>query len=538
MKLINKEINNRLCAFLFAGILFLALVLRLLGISWGMPYGNVHPDEGIIFQPAYECALERSFEVHGYYYRPNHVSIKLNTLIYLGIQDVCFAPKGLSDFGANYSEHFALFTTASRVLSALFGVGVVVWVFLIGLFWGKKQALLASLFAAVFPGLIEHSHYITPDMPLLFFLLGVVFAALHYQKDPSVKWLFWMSFFTALATCEKYPGTFGCLIIAVSVISVHYKHFSKIVLHGGLSILFFILGIMAVSPVLIVDLRTVLEVMAGQNGKYHIGGDGLNFPETFVYYTLNTVKRMGLVLTLASIYGIIGSFKKNLKPSLILILFIIYILPISSLNLHWERYTLPIYTAGIMFGAFGILYFMEDMGRYLEGKKMLSFAAFALFILLPFGNLFASGVAVDGSFLAPDSRIMLMDTFAEMGITENNSVKDCNTPLDPGGMYGAWGDFEEADPSRFKWGAMPKYVVTSSGMRDLFLCADQEVYGWIADFYRALDRDYPMIFIYTPEIPSFHFIELQNLWYAARSVHRYLKGTASGYEIRVYQMRP
>ena len=75
-----------------------------------------------------------------------------------------------------------------------------------------------------------------------------------------------MSLFTSFAICEKYPGAYGCLIIAVAVISAHTRDIKKIILQGLLAILLVFLGIMAVSPVLITDLKNVLEVMAGQNG--------------------------------------------------------------------------------------------------------------------------------------------------------------------------------------------------------------------------------------------------------------------------------
>lgn len=162
-----KEKLDRWYFGILALIFTAAVILRILGAGWGMPHGNLHPDEGLIFEQAYQCALNRDFEVHDYY-RPNHVSIKMNTLIYIGIQELYFAPQGQNDFALNYNENFALFTTASRVLTALLGVGTVIMACLIGLFWGRKQALFATLLFAIFPSFIEHSHYITPDIPLLF----------------------------------------------------------------------------------------------------------------------------------------------------------------------------------------------------------------------------------------------------------------------------------------------------------------------------------------------------------------------------------
>lgn len=524
--------------FWILGLIFvLAVILRLVGIGWGMPHDNLHPDEGLIFGQAYQCALNHNFEVRDYY-RPNHVSIKLNTLLYVGIQELYFAPQGQTDFALNYSQHFALFTVASRVLTALFSMGTVVLAYLIALLWGRRQALFATLLFAIFPSFIEHSHYITPDIPLLFFLMGVLWAAFGYLKKPSVHWLFWMSFFTALATCEKYPGAYGCAVIAATVCVVHFKKPMKIVRDGFFAIFFFVLGILAVSPILLVDIRTVLEVMAGQNKQYHIGADGLNFGQTLLFYGETAAVHWGLVLTVSCIYGIVRSFMKNVKQTLILLAFLAYIVPISVLSVHWERYTLPIYAAGLLFGAFGVFYILEDLKGILKKDLKVSLLAYFLLFLLPTGSLMAGAVAVSGSFLAPDSRILLQEVVAEMGVTSNNTVADCNTPLDPGGFYGAFSNFEGGDPAKFKYGDFIKFVMTSSAQRDLFLEADPEVYGWIAEFYRKLDENYPLVYLFQVEKPSSHFIELQNIWYAARSVYRYMRGAAVGYEIRLYQWTP
>ena len=532
-----KEKMERRYWIILLLIFMIAIIPRIVGIGWGMPYGNLHPDEGIIYGEAYQSALNRNFEVKQYY-RPNHVSIKANTLLYIGIQELYFAPQGEDDFAYNYGHNFALFTTASRILTAVFSMGTVVFAYLIALFWGKKQALFASLLFAIFPSFIEHSHYITPDIPLLFFLMGVLWAALHYFRKPSVSWLFWMSFFTALATCEKYPGIYGCVLIAVTVCVTHSKKTIRIIRDGFLAILFLVLGIMAVSPVLIVDFRTVLEVMIGQNKQYHAGADGLNFGETLVFYAKTAAVHWGLIITISCIYGIVRSFMKNVKQTLVLFAFLIYIVPISALSVHWERYTLPIYAAGLFFASIGVFYLVEDLQGILKKNRIVLGIAGLLLFMLPTCSLMAGTIAVSGSFLAPDSRILLQDVFKEMNVSTANTAYDCNTPLDPWGFYGAFSNFEEADPARFKYGSSPRYVMTSSAQRDVYLEEDPEIYGWIANFYRKLDMHYDLVYMYEVEKPSSHFFELQNMWYAARSIYRYMQGAAVGYEIRLYQLVP
>lgn len=523
--------------FIVPALIFaLAFALRVIGADWGMPNRGLHPDEEIILSEAVRCASERSFETHQYY-RPNHVSIKLNALLYVGIQELYFEPQGLSNFDANYSSNFALFATASRVLTAMLGVGAVVFAYLIGLFWSSNKAVFASLLFAVFPPFIEHSHYITPDIPLLCFLMGVLWAALMYQKKPSLSWLFWMSFFTALAVCEKYPGVYGCVIIAATVCIAYFKKPLMIVKHGLVSVAFCILCMLMISPVLLIDYKEVLTAMQGQNAMYHIGGDGLNFPQTLLYYSKTAVVGAGLILTLGFLYGLIRSLRKNIKPTLLLLCMLAYIVPISVPHVHWERYTLPIYAIVLMLGAFGILYFFEDFGDRLKKSKVVSVCACLLLLALPAGSLLAGSMAFCGKFLAPDSRIMLQEVFESINVNADNTAFDSGTPLSPGGFFSAFGAFEEADPTRPKYGN-PRFVMTSSSMRDEYLAGNPEMYGWIANFYRKLDENYEMVYYFEVENPQPHFLEISKIFYAARSVYRYMRGAATGYEIRLYQLLP
>ncbi|MBO4678885.1 MAG: glycosyltransferase family 39 protein [Lachnospiraceae bacterium] len=528
--------NSKKARFIAAALIFvLAFALRVIGANWGMPRNDLHPDEGFVFNEAYECALNRTFESR-IYYRPNHVSIRLNTILYVGIQEVVFSPKGLGDFAANFNEHFSLFITASRVLAALMGAGAVVFAYLIACFWDKKKALYAALLFAVFSSFIEHSHYLTPDMPLLLFLMGALWAALSYHNKPSISMLFWMSFFTALATCEKYPGLYGCVLIAVAVIITQYKKPLMIVRDGLLAIFFVILGITAISPVLLLDFREVYHTMQGQNKTAHLGADGLNFFETFVYYSKTSAVGLGLVLTVCSLYGMVKSFIKNFKPTVILFAFLVYIIPISAIKVHWERYTLPIYATMLLFAAFGAFYLYDDLfKRFKESKRVGAVLCIVLFAL-PIVSQFLGGVANTARFLAPDTRVALQQTFADMGVTADNTPHDCNTPLDPGGFYGAFSNFENCNPALFKYGSLPRYVMTSSAQRDEVLNADPETYGGIARFYELLDSDYTLVARYTAEVPMPHFIDVYNIGCSLRSIIRYCRGAMTGYEIRLYRL--
>lgn len=542
--------KEHLHKLLFMSIIMIACILRFSGIGWGLPNTNLHPDEALIFYPAYQNTLNHSFEVRSYE-RPSHVSIKVNTLLYVGIQELYFVPKDKLDFTANFNEYNSLFITASRMMTAIFSMITVIFAYLIGRFYGKKQALLAALLFALFPPFIEHSHYITPDIPLLCFLMGVLWAGLWYLHKPKLFPLALMSLFTAFAICEKYPGAYGCVMIAVVLCIAHIKRPMLIIGRGFLSIVLLLLSMMSISPVLLVDLRSVIEVVKGQNHLYHLGADGLDFTQTVFFYLENTVINLGFVLTFCCIYSLLRQLGKDIKKAIVFISFLLYIIPISTLSIHWERYTLPIYAVGLLFAAIGFFYILEDLKTLLlkllknnssvykniENNGVLSWLIATVIFVLPVCSLLASSIAVVGSFLVPDNRISLQQTFADLNINTGNTIYDCNTPLDPGGYYGVFSSFEAGDPEQYKYGERPKYIMTSSAQRDLYIASDPEVYGWIAKFYLKLDELYPLVCLYTPEIPSRQFFEIQNISGSIKTIVRYLEGATVGYEIRVYQLQ-
>ena len=197
-------------------ILLLSAGLRFWHIGFGLP--NVyHPDEDAVVMPA--MSIIKTGELH-----PTRMEYGTG-LIYLlaGVSAIVFslsARDGLisnveqlhiferGSYPAVYPHPEYLF--AGRVVSALFGVGVVVLVFMLGRrLSGKRAGIIAALFSALLPDLVIHSHFATPDITLVFMTTLSLYLLLR-TYDHWHEQSYWAyagaGFVCGLATTTKYNG--------------------------------------------------------------------------------------------------------------------------------------------------------------------------------------------------------------------------------------------------------------------------------------------------------------------------------------------
>ncbi len=188
------------------GILLGGTLLRLLYLTDKV----LHHDEGV--NGLFLTTLFRS----GYYhYDPSNFHGP--TLYYFGwitatINSFFYGKGGLSTF-------------AIRLVTVLFGVGIV-WLML-GLRrqLGDFGALAAAALAAVSPGFVFFSRYFIHEILFVFFSLGVVVAVLRYRETQRPRYLMLASASAALlcATKETWVITIAVWLIAIPCTKVYLR---------------------------------------------------------------------------------------------------------------------------------------------------------------------------------------------------------------------------------------------------------------------------------------------------------------------------
>ncbi|MET0648514.1 MAG: flippase activity-associated protein Agl23 [Pyrinomonadaceae bacterium] len=184
------DIPERAWMYASAAILLLAFALRV----YALEMKPLHHDEGVN-----GFFLTNLLKQGRYVYDPENYHGP--TLYYLTLPFVKFA---------------GLHTFVVRLVTALFGVGVVWLVLCLRRRVGTVAALAAALLVAVSPACVFYSRYFIHEMPFVFFTLGLVVAALRFGETGAVSDLLLASAAAALmfATKETAFISVGTLALA------------------------------------------------------------------------------------------------------------------------------------------------------------------------------------------------------------------------------------------------------------------------------------------------------------------------------------
>jgi len=385
-------------------ILLIGSVLRFNGANWGLPF-RLHPDEQIIVDNAINMANAHRFEVTGDFNRPDHVPIKIQTLTFWTMRhfitafsivklplDIVIAdisqfdgiPKVMHKLPIKaqlfllncYNNHKlifnnenddSLYVSAGRAISAMFGVISIFFAYLIGKQIHEDAGIICALLFSLYPNFIKHSHYITPETYLTTFILAITYFAIIYVKNQKFRTLFLMCFCAALAFCTKYPALFSFPIVIISIICSNLLNSIKqIVKNSFFNIFFKISGICVIalftfgicaffiSPILFLDLSNVFVNVMYEARSTHLGADGLGFSGKLAFYLKCYLNHSGIIISTFTVFGFIFLYKKNRAIFVVLLSGMLYVLFISKLGMHWDRWGVPFYAFSLIFASIGM----------------------------------------------------------------------------------------------------------------------------------------------------------------------------------------
>ena len=204
-------------ALLFA-VLALALVLRLDGIGWGLPYSFVNVDESTVVPKAFAAA--RGHLNPQFFYYPSLYFYLLGGL-YLVASPVLWLlrhgnPLAMGSYVVDPGPYFLL----GRLLSAAFGTVSVYLVYRLGrAAYGRPAGLLAALFLAVMPLHVAYSHMAVTDVTATALSLLALLLLIPAAHGRGRRWLLAGAVAAGLATSVKY--NLGLLLLPASVAAVY-----------------------------------------------------------------------------------------------------------------------------------------------------------------------------------------------------------------------------------------------------------------------------------------------------------------------------
>jgi hypothetical protein len=367
---VSLDKNTRIA--LATGIFLLALLIRLLGIGWGLKNDlhnqSYHPDEPVIF--AYSQAIEPTQLkfTPGFY---NYGTLYLTMLRVA--TDMTTAYTGAPDLKNDDSfwQWVSRADLSGRVLSAIAGSLTAVFLFFLAYrFLGAVGGISAALVIVVAPGHVMHSRFQTVDVLAVMFLAASALCALKLLATPrspdepsdaagppsdATKWVIWAGILAGLSAGTKYTGILGVLTIVVAIYFATSDRKRALLLSA--------IGLLAAVGAFIVTTPGILLDSAAffRDFKYEMThtatGHGLLFADTspgFIYHFANLFLGLGIFITIMGIGGLVwASVKKHPWAIALLVFWVAYYLLIGRAEVKFLRYTFPLYI-GIAAG-FGFL---------------------------------------------------------------------------------------------------------------------------------------------------------------------------------------
>lgn len=385
-------------------IIILAFFLRIWGINFGFPK-ITHNDEHTIVEHAYAVAQGNLHFIKLAYAYPASPQVYLLSLTYRPIFKIhnLFSKNKIS-IKDSYQKNIVPIHLAGRILTLLISLLTIYLIFKLGKYlFSENIGLLSAFFLAINPLDVEHSHFITPDVALSFFLLLTLYFVIRFLKEENHLFIYIASIFCGLATATKYPGLIAILFIILAIAIYQKREIKKFTIKTSIIKIFFnktiwlcfliiLIVFSLITPFFWFDLKdNVIPALQFESRSIHegvSGHSGLNYFQRLTYYIFDAFGQRSIGLF--AIFGWIGLalvlLSKKAEKILIGISFLIFILLISCLKLNWERWVVSVIPIFCLFMAISIqkiAYFLKEKSLNCYSYKKILFYCFRIsFIIL------------------------------------------------------------------------------------------------------------------------------------------------------------
>jgi 4-amino-4-deoxy-L-arabinose transferase-like glycosyltransferase len=344
-----------------AAVLLSAAVLRLWGVSRGIPYA-VQIDEPEIVERAFNMMRSGSLHPHFFDY-PG-----LSLYIQLAVSIARFIAGAIS--GEWYSlgqATAASFYLWGRVVTALIGTATVLVVYQIGMRWGARHALLAAGLMAVLPLHVRYSHFVLTDTPLTFFVALTFLLSLVAHERGTLTSFATAGAASGLAAATKYNGGIALLMPVIAcwmtypLVPGRVKTILVTIAASAAAFLFF-------APYTILDLPAFLDSFARLAHQYRAAAVGQSLWILYFKYLIRHA--FGWPAVLLAFGGIgLGLVRIVRGPGrvrwmLAIVFPFVYYTMLTTQNIVFARYLLPLTPAVCLLAAIGVVSGVSLLRRY------------------------------------------------------------------------------------------------------------------------------------------------------------------------------
>lgn len=327
-------------------ILLAAALVRIIGIDWYLPY-TYELDEYYTIRKALGFLKQGTLNPGSFLWPTLYMYIQ--ALSY-GFYYLWRLLGGSVYYLSNLTQKEIFLV--GRFTTALFGIGTVLLVYLIGeRMYSKKVGLLSSLFLAFTLLHIKYSRLIRPDVPMTFFIIFSFLCIYLVYESGKTRYYILAAIFAGFSIATKYTG--GVLVIPILLAHLlrgieEKKTWPRILLDKKvfLAFLFVVVGFFVGCPYGFVYFSNLLRTMSMWTSR---GLDRITINQPgevrgWFYYITGALHRgMGQPLEIFSLTAVVYAMFRHRKKDILLVSFpLVYYLIMGKFLRHHDRYILPI----------------------------------------------------------------------------------------------------------------------------------------------------------------------------------------------------
>jgi len=406
--MIHEKVKNKQVSVALIFVLALAVLTRIWGISFGLPH-MYHIDENRFAQISLHY-FTGDLNPH-FFHVPS-----LHTYTIAGIWGVYYlGGKALGtfhdrkDFMQAFERNPSVFMLLGRLLTALMSIGTILVLYLIGAkMYDPRVGLLAALFLVFSPVHNKISHYMVPDVPMLFFMmLTFLFIWLIYKKGLP-RYYILAGLFAGLASATKYGGQMLFLPLFLAHLFRQLEDRTvwwKIIFNLKLisSGLVFLGAFVLTSPYMILDFQRFWKDFQWQSQHlYQTGhfGSSTVEPAWIFYLRQGFRENIGLLSQFLIPAGLVLGFIKHKKREIILFSYpLVLFFMVGGWKAKAVRYLMPITPFFILIAAAFLVWALAFLwksspsdsapqSRQLRGRALLTGVVVLILLFHPAKSVF------------------------------------------------------------------------------------------------------------------------------------------------------
>ena len=391
-----------------AGILGLALFLRLVGIQFGLPH-LYHADEPMVVNHALAYGMG-DFNPHFFKIPPlvSYLLFAVYGLYFLGGRMLGFFRTPEDFEHLFYADPSSFYLMGRFIFGVLMGTATVYLLYrLILKFFGPERALLSALFLAVSFLHVRDSHYIYADIPLVLVMVATFFFLLSLVSSKKRLSLHLMSgVMIGLATAAKYNGI--ALVFpyfyAVLFSGEKNRNFGFMVLAGLVALVTYFL----LNPYSLLDFSFFWKEITLQAKSQ--GGGGWTH---HLKYSL--IGGMGLPLFLFGLTGMVRALLRwDPARGAFTVFLLSYYAILAFAAQPYDRYVLPLLPFLVFFAADFVI---ALAGRFKRHRPLILGLFLGVLLLPPL----VQSILFDRVMLARDTRTLAKE-WVEKNITSGSHL--------------------------------------------------------------------------------------------------------------------